>query len=70
MLIVELDGTFHARRKEYDAKRDQFLTGFGYRVIRFSNSDAADDCAAALQTILNELRSPSPSPLPLREERV
>jgi very-short-patch-repair endonuclease len=59
-LIVELDGPLHLERKEYDARRDKYLAGLGYRVWRCSNSDAADDWASALQSVLQELRSPSP----------
>jgi very-short-patch-repair endonuclease len=59
-LIVELDGPFHANRKEYDAKRDLYLGQLGYRVWRFSNDFAADDWPAALRSILHALNSPSP----------
>jgi very-short-patch-repair endonuclease len=64
MLIVELDGPFHAARKDYDAKRDSFLKELGYRVWRFSNSDAADDWVTVLQSIQHELTSSSPQPSP------
>jgi very-short-patch-repair endonuclease len=60
MFIVELDGPFHATQKVYDAKRDRYLEDLGYRVWRFSNSQAADDWVTVLQSILQELRSPSP----------
>jgi very-short-patch-repair endonuclease len=58
-LIVELDGPFHTGRKAYDAQRDKYLACLGYRVWRFSNSDAGDDWVTVLQSILEVLRSPS-----------
>ncbi|MBS0273829.1 MAG: endonuclease domain-containing protein [Proteobacteria bacterium] len=64
MLIVELDGPFHAQRQSYDATRDAFLEEMGYRVWRFSNSDAADDWVSVLQSIKHELTASSPQPSP------
>jgi very-short-patch-repair endonuclease len=61
-LVVELDGPFHANRKDYDAKRDLYLEQLGYRVWRFSNGSAADDWPATLRSILQALSSPSPRP--------
>ena len=62
MLIVELDGPFHAARKDYDAKCDTFLEELGYGVWRFANSDAADYWVTVLQSIQHELASSSPQP--------
>jgi len=59
-LIVELDGPFHAARKDYDARRDEYLENLGYRIWRMSNSSFADDYPTILRAILEELRSPSP----------
>ena len=60
MFIVELDGPFHAGRKSYDETRDAYLATLGYRIWRFSNAHAGDDWVTVLQSILQELRSPSP----------
>lgn len=40
-LIVELDGASHddPARRDYDAKRQRFLTDRGFRVLRFENKD-------------------------------
>jgi len=35
-LIVEVDGTYHARRQGADQSRDRKLTRLGYRVVRVS----------------------------------
>src|ERR1700722_967414 len=40
-LIIEIDGGqhFQAEHERRDARRDAFLTGKGYRVLRFNNHD-------------------------------
>ena len=62
-LIVELDGGVHelpdvAAR---DAVREAWLTGRGYRVMRFRNEDLPDEI---LQVILAELGVDTPTPNP------
>ena len=50
-LAIELDGETHAGRIEEDAKRTAFLERQGWRVIRFTNSEAMtnpDGVAAAI----------------------
>jgi very-short-patch-repair endonuclease len=37
--ILEIDGSSHIGRDEYDGKRDNFLTNKGYTVFRISNED-------------------------------
>ena len=37
--VVELDGSQHEDRRDYDAARTDYLEGKGYRVFRFWNSD-------------------------------
>ena len=40
MLIIELDGSHHRKRKELDAIRDKYLTEVeGYRVVRITHDD-------------------------------
>jgi len=62
-LIVELDGGIHdlpsvAAR---DAEREAWLTGRGYRVMRFRNNDAPDE---VLQVILAGIGADTPTPNP------
>lgn len=38
--IIELDGSSHDGREEYDAKRDLYLYERGYKIIRVLNKDA------------------------------
>lgn len=39
-IIVELDGSSHKGREEYDARRDKYMKDRGYTVIRIHNSRA------------------------------
>src|SRR5258706_5841194 len=59
-LIVEIDGSQHARTRVEDAQRTAALAALGYRVIRFSASDAVRQTDVVLRTILGELKTPSP----------
>ncbi|HYE45041.1 MAG TPA: endonuclease domain-containing protein [Caulobacter sp.] len=48
-LIVEFDGPHHDA--DYDAKRDAWLGGQGYRVLRFPNNDVGNRMAEVLERI-------------------
>ncbi len=61
MLIVEVDGDTHAESGAYDDERTRFLTGRGYRVVRFSNSDVMKNLDGVLFAIAAALETP---PLP------
>ena len=38
-LVIELDGGQHAVKVSYDNKRTEYLEHFGFRVLRFWNTD-------------------------------
>ncbi len=38
-LVVEIDGSSHDSKSEYDEERDAYLTGLGLQVIHFSDKD-------------------------------
>ena len=40
MLIIELDGSSHDGRDEYDQDRDEKLSGKGLAVFRFKNEES------------------------------
>jgi very-short-patch-repair endonuclease len=63
-LIIELDGSQHADRREADALRTQSLEQAGYTVLRFWNSDVTDNLDGVLQTILETLHAARNHPLP------
>ena len=54
-LIVEADGAHHAH-STYDAERDAWLEGEGFRVLRFWNHDITNNLSGVLQTIKNALQ--------------
>lgn len=39
LLILEIDGSFHNKRKEYDKRRDKFCRYMGLKVLRVKNGD-------------------------------
>lgn len=49
-LVVEIDGASHLSRKEYDARRDNYLKNRGMKVIRITNEEA-------IKMPLNEVNS-------------
>jgi very-short-patch-repair endonuclease len=61
LLIVELDGSQHAKRKSYDEKRDTFLKSQGYRVIRVWDSDFLENPDGVMEMVFRALET-APSP--------
>ena len=68
-LIVELDGSQHARQQAYDRRRDIFFKGQGFDVLRFGTDEPFIHLEGVLQAILNRLddlmtpaRIPGPHP--------
>ena len=73
-LIIEADGSQHADCKK-DARRDAFLRGQGFRMLRFWNNQVlaeSDAVAAAIFAALSVAHPPKPSawapPSPARGE--
>jgi very-short-patch-repair endonuclease len=58
-LIVELDGETHIGREQADQARQADLESWGYKVIRFWNSDVYDDLDWVLEAIFDECRKRS-----------
>jgi len=60
-LIVELDGGQHnfPDQAAQDAERTATLNRFGYRVLRFWNTDALQETESVLETILEALENQS-----------
>ncbi len=65
-LIVEADGSQHAE-SGYDQRRDAYLKGQGFTVLRFWNSDVLKDSNAVAETIWHALQTP---PLPSAATRL
>ena len=60
MIGIEIDGhQWHSSRqqRQHDSQRDRILTGFGWRVLRFTASEIlrnADGCAAEVAALLKK----------------
>lgn len=39
MLVIEIDGSSHIGREQYDARRDEYIRSLGFRVERIANED-------------------------------
>ncbi|MEP2989035.1 MAG: DUF559 domain-containing protein [Parasphingorhabdus sp.] len=64
-LVIELDGDSHSNQVAYDRERTSFLEAQGYRVVRFSNSEVAENVEGVV-TQIGELLENKPSPNPSR----
>jgi len=67
-LIIELDGSQHVERADYDERRTKFLEAQNFRVLRFWNGAVSAEREAVLETIVwavmhPDWRQPS-DPLP------
>ncbi len=53
-LVIELDGGQHGEEEniKYDAKREQFLTDSGFKILRFWNEEIFKNCFEVLDYIL------------------
>ena len=54
-LVVELDGSQHIERAEYDEQRTLYLQSLGLRVIRFWNNDVLLHIDAVLGGIVSAI---------------
>jgi len=61
-LIVEVDGATHSTDEElaYDARREKFLAGEGYRILRVSNDEVFSDLDDVCETIFMALQTKEP----------
>jgi very-short-patch-repair endonuclease len=60
-LVVELDGGQHAEARVQDEKRDAWLRGQGFAVLRYWNNEVTQNLEGVLEDILRHLPvSPSP----------
>jgi very-short-patch-repair endonuclease len=54
-LIVEADGGIHEQQLERDSMRDEWAQTNGFRVVRITNDEIADDIEAVLRRIAEAL---------------
>ena len=66
-LVIELDGSQHAKSLAKDIKRSDYLRERGYHVLRFWNNEVLEKTTPVLNVILSSLIEgvpPHPDPLP------
>ena len=61
-LIIELDGGQHAQQQAYDQRRDRWLQGQGFTVMRFWNHDVQMHMDAVLEQVRLWVEQQQPSP--------
>ena len=59
-LVIELDGGQHAEQHNYDKKREDYLRGKGYRILRFWNDEVFQNCMDVLEAVYQALVGPPP----------
>ena len=63
-VAIEVDGNSHHSRREIDRKKDDFLRGRGWIVLRFTNREVTErlaDCVRAALSTTSRLRAPTPT---------
>jgi very-short-patch-repair endonuclease len=70
-LLIELDGGQHFEEghMQRDARRDAYLAGKGFRVLRFNNYDVMTNRQGVLETIAAAVASAPSPPLPRKRGR-
>ncbi len=63
-LIVEVDGSQHIERKEYDLQRSAWLVEQGFRILRFWDNEVLLALDGVLNQIAQALDMPAPNPHP------
>jgi very-short-patch-repair endonuclease len=63
-LVVEVDGSVHARQAEEDEQRSQRMAEYGYRVLRVSNQEVETDLESVISRILAACHAGAESPPP------
>jgi very-short-patch-repair endonuclease len=58
-LVIELDGSQHLDKKDYDQDRSAWLVQNGYRVLRFWNNDVFKETEGILEVIRRMLEGES-----------
>ena len=55
MIAIEVDGGSHTAlvRQEQDKKKEEFLTGLGWRVLRFLNKEVEENLSGCVQKVLS-----------------
>ena len=57
MIAIEVDGNSHCliERQQQDQKKEQFLNGLGWRVLRFKNKQVTERLEDCVQTVMSTI---------------
>ena len=50
-LVIEIDGGYHKRQKDYDLLRTDIINSLGIKVIRFNNTEIENDISSVMQKL-------------------
>lgn len=57
-LIIEIDGSSHISKQEYDKYRESYLSAFATKIIKFKNDDVLTNLEGVIETIKSFLPLP------------
>ncbi|WP_240788493.1 endonuclease domain-containing protein [Ramlibacter henchirensis] len=63
-VVIELDGSQHAEQTAYDARRDAFFRGNGFKVLRYPCNAPMTNLDGVLLDILQHIGAGAPPPQP------
>jgi len=56
MLGIEIDGSSHDDKQDYDEMRSKVLRDYGVKIIRYTNTQVAKHLEWVFDSIINEVR--------------
>ena len=56
MVAIEIDGSSHIDKLDYDESRQTKLQNFGVKFIRFDDKDVKKDMAGVLSTLRSKIK--------------
>ena len=62
-LVLEIDGSSHDDKQEYDAARDAFLKGLGLNVLHVQDIDVKKNLAGVIELVKQNTTTPPSTPL-------
>jgi very-short-patch-repair endonuclease len=67
-LVVEIDGSSHDDKQEYDLIRDQYLEALGLKVLHVQDVDVKQNLSGVIEVVLEQIQLPRRCAPPLQVE--
>jgi very-short-patch-repair endonuclease len=67
-LVVEIDGSSHDDKQEYDLIRDQYLEALGLKVLHVQDVDVKQNLSGVVEVVLEQIQLPRRCAPPLQVE--